>query len=91
MVELAWYLMHDAWRIDATPDQIVEDFRRVRGDDDDPRANELLGVVGLVQYGWILGHSAVVHPDPAERAWAREELDWWAPLARRGLEAIGGT
>ncbi len=91
VVELAWYLMHDAWRIDATPDQIVEDFRRVRGEDDDPRANELLGVVGLVQYGWILGHSAVVHPDPAERAWAREELDWWAPLARRGLEAIGGT
>ncbi len=91
VVELAWYLVHDAWRIDASQDQIVDDFRRIRGDADDPLANELLGVIGLVEYGWILGHSAVVHPDPAERAWAREELEWWAPLARRGLEAIGGT
>jgi hypothetical protein len=91
VVELAWYLMHDAWRIDASQDQIVEDFRAVRGQADDPSANALLGVVGLVEYGWILGHSAIVHPDPAERAWAREELDWWVPLARRGLESIGGT
>ena len=42
---------------------------------------------GLVQYGWIFGHSLRMHPDPAERAWAEEELGWWVPRARRALEA----
>ena len=45
---------------------------------------------GLVQYGWIFGHSLRVHPDPAEQAWARAELDWWVPRTRRALEATGG-
>jgi aminoglycoside phosphotransferase (APT) family kinase protein len=85
-VELAWYLMHDAWRIDATHDEVVDDFRRVRGDRDDPDALELGLIAGLVMYGWVLGHSAIVHPDPAERAWARSELDWWIPRVRRAFE-----
>ena len=29
------------------------------------------------------------HPDPVEHQWAREELAWWVPKARQGLEAIG--
>jgi Phosphotransferase enzyme family len=86
-VELAWYLMHDAWRIDATHDEIVDDFRRIRGDGDDPHALELGLIAGLVMYGWVIGHSAIVHPDPAERAWARSELDWWIPRVRRALES----
>jgi hypothetical protein len=84
-VDLAWYLMHCAWRIKATRDELVEDFRALR---DDPVALDLGLLSGLVMYGWILGHSAVVHPDPAERAWAREELDWWVPRARTGLEHL---
>ena len=85
--DLAWYLMHCAWRIRATRDELVEDFRALR---DDPVALDLGLLCGLVMYGWILGHSAVVHPDPAERAWAREELEWWVPRARAGLECGPG-
>lgn len=88
VVDFAWSICHNAWRIDATHDALVEDFRRVRGERDDPRANELIGLVGLLMYGWIFGHSAAYHPDPGEREWAREELAWWVPQARRGLEAI---
>jgi hypothetical protein len=66
--------MHCAWRIRATRDELVEDFGTLR---DDRVALDLGLLSGLVMYGWILGHSAVVHPDPAERAWAREELGWW--------------
>ncbi|HEX2508154.1 MAG TPA: hypothetical protein VHK23_07515 [Miltoncostaeaceae bacterium] len=87
VVELCWYLVHCAWRIDATRDQIVEDFRRARGDAEDRKALDVGLLSGLVQYGWIFGHSAVVNPDPAERAWAREELAWWVPRARRALAA----
>jgi hypothetical protein len=53
---------------------------------DDPRALDLGLISGLVQYGWIFGHSAVVHTDPVEREWALGELDWWVPRVRRALE-----
>jgi hypothetical protein len=86
VIDYAWHLMHSAWRIDATHDQLWEDFRAVRGDRDDPVAVELGMIAGLVMYGWILGHSAVIHPDPAERTWAHAELDWWVPRARHALD-----
>lgn len=88
VVDFAWSICHNGWRTDATHDELVEDFRRVRGEHDDPRANELIGLVGLLMYGWVFGHSAAYHPNPTERDWAREELAWWVPQARRGLEAI---
>lgn len=89
VVDFAWSICHNGSRIDATHDELLEDFRRVRDERDDPRANELIGLVGLLMYGWIFGHSAAYHPDPGEREWAGEQLAWWVPQARRGLEAIG--
>jgi hypothetical protein len=51
-----------------------------------PSRLELGVIAGLVMYGWVFGHSAAYHPDPAERDWARAELAWWVPRARRALE-----
>lgn len=85
VVDLAWYMVHDVWRIEASHDEVVEDFRRARGEDDDPRAVDLLGLIGLLMYGWIFGICAVIHTDPAERQWARGELEWWVPKARHSL------
>jgi hypothetical protein len=84
--ELAWYMVHDVWRLEATHDEVVEDFRRAMGERDDPRALDLGMIAGLVMYGWIFGHSAVVHTDPGEREWARSELAWWVPRVRRALD-----
>ncbi|MDX6583908.1 MAG: hypothetical protein QOI10_3092 [Solirubrobacterales bacterium] len=89
-VEFAWYLCHDAWRIDADHDQIETDFRAAEGEAVQPPELELGMLSGLVQYGWIFGHSLRVHPDPAEQAWARAELDWWVPRTRGALERTGG-
>jgi aminoglycoside phosphotransferase (APT) family kinase protein len=86
VVDFFWSICHNAWRTDATHDELVEDFRRARGEHDDPRAVELGVLAGLVMYGWVFGHSAAYHPDPAEREWARGELGWWVPRARRALE-----
>jgi hypothetical protein len=86
VVDFFWSICHNAWRIDATHDELVEDFRHARGERDDPRALELGVIAGLVMYGWVFGHSAAYHPDPAERDWARHELGWWVPRARRALE-----
>ncbi len=91
VVDLCWYLCHTAWRIDATRDEIVDDYRRCLGVDDDPEALQVGLLCGLLCYGWIIGHSAVVHPDPVERAWAAEELAWWVPRTRRALEAWSGS
>lgn len=86
VVDFFWSICHNAWRVDATHDELVEDFRRARGERDDPRAVELGVLGGLVMYGWVFGHSAAWHPNPAEREWARGELSWWVPRARRALE-----
>ena len=85
VLDLAWYMVHDVWRIEATHNEVVEDFRRARGERDDPRAVDLLGLLGLMMYGWIFGLCAVIHTDPAERRWAGEELAWWVPRARHSL------
>jgi hypothetical protein len=87
--ELAWYMMHTGWRIEASHDEIVADFRSVVGERAEPPAIELGMIAGLAQYGWVLGHSALIHPDPAERTWARSELDWWVPRVRTALERTG--
>lgn len=89
-VEFAWYLVHDAWRIDATHDELEADYRAAEGEALDAREAELGLLTGLVQYGWIFGHSLRIHPDPVEHAWARAELDWWVPRTRLALERTGG-
>lgn len=90
-VEFAWYLAQDAWRIDATRDEIEADHRAAHGGALSDDEIELGMLSGLVQYGWLLAHSARVHPDPDEAAWGREELAWWIPRTRRALERLGGT
>jgi hypothetical protein len=90
-VEFAWYLAQDAWRIDATRDEIEADHRAAQGERLADDELELGLVSGLVQYGWLLAHSARVHPDPAETAWGRAELAWWVPRVRRALERVGGV
>lgn len=86
-VDFFWSICHNGWRVDATHDELVEDFRRTRGERDDPHAIDLGVLAGLVMYGWVFGHSAAYHPDTVERDWGRQELDWWVPRARRALEA----
>jgi hypothetical protein len=89
-VEFAWYLCHDAWRIDASHDELEADYRPAEGGQLHPGEVELGMLTGLAQYGWIFGHSPQIHPDPDEQAWAKAELDWWVPRTRRALEHKGG-
>ena len=86
-VEFAWYLAHSAQRIDASRDEIEADHRAAQGDHLVDEELELGMLSGLVQYGWRIAHSARVHPDPAETAWGRGELDWWVPRVRSALES----
>jgi hypothetical protein len=88
-LEVAWYLCHDAWRTEGTHDELLEDFLAAEGGAVSEHDLDLGLIAGLQLYGWIFGHSALIHPDPAERAWAREELGWWVPRVRAALERTG--
>ena len=57
-------MVHDVWRIAATHDEVVDDFRRALGERDDPVALELGLISGLVQYGWISGTARLCTQTP---------------------------
>jgi hypothetical protein len=87
-LEVVWFMLEDAWRIDMSRDEIIGLAFEAERDLLDERGLALGAVAGLCTFGWLLGHSAVVHPDPAERAWATEELAFWLPRVRAGIEAL---
>jgi hypothetical protein len=90
-LEVAWYLCHDAWRTEGTHDELLEDFLVAEAGAVSEHDLDLGLIAGLQLYGWIFGHSALIHPDPGERAWAREELGWWVPRVRAALERTGAA
>jgi hypothetical protein len=85
-VEAAWYLAVNASRIDATREQVLDDFRAAEGERHDEDALRLALLGGLVQLGWDKALHATGHRDPAVRGWERADLDWWTARARDALE-----
>jgi hypothetical protein len=81
-------MLEDAWRVDLSRDEIIRLALEAEGALLDDRGLALGAVVGLCTLGWLLGHCAVVHPDPAERAWGQDELAFWLPFVRKGIEAL---
>jgi hypothetical protein len=86
-VEVAWYLAINWSRIDATREQVLDDFRAAEGERHDEDALRLALLGGLVQLGWDKALHASGHPDPAVRAREAADLDWWTARARDALEA----
>ena len=86
-VEFGWYLIISASRIDATREQITDDFRETSGERFDPTALELGMISALLSLGWNKAIDILEHPDPAIRAQERADLDWWIARVRTALEA----
>jgi hypothetical protein len=85
-VEVAWYLAVNWSRIDATREQVLDDFRAAEGERHDEDALRLALLGGLVQLGWDKALHASGHPDPAVRAREAADLAWWTGRARDALE-----
>lgn len=85
-VDFAWYLIISATRIDATREEITDDFRAISDDKFDPVALELAMTTALAQLGWNKALDIVENPDPAIREQERADLDWWVARVRRSLE-----
>ena len=84
-VEVAWYLAINWSRIDATREQVLDDFRAAEGERHDSDALRLALLGGLVQLGWDKALHASGHPDPAVRAREAADLAWWTERARDAL------
>jgi hypothetical protein len=85
-VEVAWYLAINWSRIDATREQVLDDFRAAEGDRHDEDALRLALLGGLVQLGWDKALHASGHADPAVRAREAADLSWWCDRARDAFE-----
>jgi hypothetical protein len=85
-VEVAWYLAINHGRIDATREQVLDDFRAAEGAAHDEDALRLALLGGLVQLGWDKALHASGHPDAAVRAREAADLAWWTARARDALE-----
>jgi hypothetical protein len=86
-LDFAWYLFVNGWRIDATREQLIDDFKRAEGDLHDPRALELSWIAQLCWHGPLLAHELVEASDE-KRERARAELAWWVERVRAALELL---
>ena len=86
-LDFAWYLFVNGWRIDATREQLLEDFRHVAAELHDPRALELAWLAQLCWHGPLLAHELVEASDE-KRERARAELAWWVERVRGALELL---
>ncbi|MDP1805523.1 MAG: phosphotransferase, partial [Acidimicrobiales bacterium] len=85
-LELALFLNGNSSQIRAGRDEVVADFRSLWGNEHDEVALRLALFAGLADLGWNKALDAVGHPDTAERARERADLDWWVAQARATLE-----
>jgi hypothetical protein len=86
VVEFGWYLIISASRIDATREEVIEDFRAISGDLYDARALELGMISALLFLGWNKAIDILENPDPDVRVQERADLDWWIARVRCALE-----
>lgn len=86
-LEFAWFLIISASRIDATREQVTDDFRAACGDRFDALGLELGMIAALMCLGWNKVIDILDNPDPAVRAQERADLDWWIARVRTALEA----
>jgi hypothetical protein len=85
-LEFALFLDGNSSQVDATRDELVDDFRSVWGEEHDEVALRLALFAGLVELGWNKALDAAEHEDPMVRARERTDLEWWVAQARRTLE-----
>lgn len=85
VTDLAWYLFVNGWRIDATKEELIVDYRRHADDLYDECAIQLGLLAGLAWFGGLLSHE-LIESDAAKRERARRELDWWCARVREAGE-----
>jgi aminoglycoside phosphotransferase (APT) family kinase protein len=82
-LDFGWYLYVNGWRIDATREQVIDDFL-------EHDAADGLELALLANFCWLaplVGHELVEASDE-KRERARAELAWWIARTRAALELM---
>jgi Phosphotransferase enzyme family len=86
-VELTWYLNICAPDVDASTEELIADWQRIRGDDFDPSRLRLALLYEVVMSGYGWAYVSHWSPNPARRAQKAAELEWWLTRAAEALES----
>jgi aminoglycoside phosphotransferase (APT) family kinase protein len=82
-VDFGWYLFVNGWRIDATREQVIDDFLELD-------AADALELALLANFCWLaplIAHELVEASDE-KRERAHAELGWWIARTRAALELM---
>jgi hypothetical protein len=79
VAELTSFLVGCAGQVEASREDILDDFRELRAERHDEDLLRLGLVFGVVEMGWNLALAASEHPD------RRADLDWWVAAAQRAM------
>jgi hypothetical protein len=86
-VDVAWYALKGATRIECTPDELFRQYEEVSGVHLDPEAVDLACVGSLAQMGFRLALGAFDKgPEPTEIA--TTQLEWWQQRAHAALDRL---
>jgi hypothetical protein len=87
-VDVAWYLVQNAPRIDASREVLVSDYEEAAGHALDRRIFGVACVGSLAQLGFRMAFVASNSDDAAMRDQAEEGLSWWVDRARESLDIL---
>jgi hypothetical protein len=87
VLDLAWYLFVNGWRVDAPKEALIADYRASAGDLFDDRTIRLGLLAGLAWFGGLLSHE-LIESDATKQERARRELDWWCDRANDALALL---
>lgn len=86
-LECTTFMVGAMSNVEASHDEILDDFRELSGDAHDEVALRLAFLATLCDFGWNKALDAAEHPDPAKRSAEAAELAWWCARARETLDA----
>jgi hypothetical protein len=87
VIDLAWYLFVNGWRIEASKEELIADYLARVGDLYDERTLRLGLLGGFCWFGGLLSHE-LIESDATKRERARRELGWWCERIRQAAELL---
>jgi hypothetical protein len=87
VIDLAWYVFVNGWRIDAPKEELVAAYVARVSDLYDERTLKLGLLGGFCWFGGLLSHE-LIESDAAKRERARQELGWWCRRIREAAELL---
>jgi hypothetical protein len=84
-IDFSYFLQNWSSPYGASREDVIDDWRTLRGDDFDPRLFQLALLFEVVIKGWGWAYGTTLSPDPVDQANDAADMSWWLDQARRAL------